>query len=304
MPGIGMASLGTYGLYKEDAQPMNENKQQQSFAHTGDRADDQRLDQLQRATFQYFLKECNPENGLVADNTKCGAPASITAVGLALAAYPVGVERGYLTRQEALQRTLVTLRFFAESPHSTAPDAVGHRGFYYHFLDMKTGARVWESALSTIDTTFLLAGALAAATYFDGDAAVEGVERHFSGYLARGAPYGPDDGTISPWGAIGSLPFAPELVLPLIHALDEQYPGVTSKYGFKCSFNPTFVAEDGDSGASGWISEGYYGLDQGPIVLMIENYRSGLFWQLMRSGPYLRTGLQRAGFTGGWLDAD
>lgn len=96
---------------------------------------------------------------------------------------------------------------------------------------------------------------------------------------------------------------APELVLPLIHALDEQYPAVTSKYGFKCSFNPTFVAENGDSDDSGWISEGYYGLDQGPIVVMIENYRSGLFWQLMRSCPYLRTGLQRAGFTGGWLQA-
>lgn len=50
----------------------------------------------------------------------------------------------------------------------------------------------------------------------------------------------------------------------------------------------------------GWISKGY-GLDQGPVVLMIENYRSGLVWQLMRECPFIVTGLRRAGFTGGWL---
>ena len=96
---------------------------------------------------------------------------------------------------------------------------------------------------------------------------------------------------------IASLPFAPEIVLPSIRYFDQTFPEMTSKYGFKCSFNPTF------SGASnnGWISKGYYGLDQGPIVLMIENYRSGFVWQLMRSCPYIVTGLRRAGFSGGWL---
>lgn len=421
------------------------------------------LEPLQRDTFQYFLRESNPRNGLVADNTQPGAPASIMAVGLALTAYPIGVERGYLTRTEAIQRTLATLRFFWHSPHHAGPDAVGYRGFYYHFLDMETGRRVWQSELSTIDTTFLLAGALAAAAYFDGDSAdertireladalyrradwqwmqngdllvshgwrpergfipyrwagysealllyvlglgspshplpaasydawladytwrriygyayvhagplfihqmshvwidfraiqdrfmrqkgidyfensrratyvqqayaihnphnfkgygergwgitasagpgsatcqVDGVERHFYGYLARGVVDSPDDGTLSPWASIALLPFAPELVLPTIRALDKHYPRVTSKYGFKCSFNATFP--NTSSPDSGWISAGYYGLNQGPIVLMIENYRTEMLWQLMRTCPYIRTGLRRAGFAGGWLE--
>ncbi len=73
---------------------------------------------------------------------------------------------------------------------------------------------------------------------------------------------------------------------------------MTSEYGFKCSFNPTFES----AGPKGWISKGYYGLDQGPIVLMIENYRSGFFWDLMKRCPYLVTGLRRAGFKNGWLN--
>jgi hypothetical protein len=124
------------------------------------------------------------------------------------------------------------------------------------------------------------------------------MERHFYGYAARGIVEGPDDGTIAPWAAITSLPFAPEIVLPAIKHFDENYPEVTSKYGFKCSFNPTFPANSGH----GWISQGYYGLDQGPIVVMIENYRSGFFWDLMKKCPYLVEGLRRAGFEGGWLE--
>jgi hypothetical protein len=118
---------------------------------------------LQRKTFQYFWTEVNPANGLVVDSTKEGWPASIAAIGMALAIYPIGVEHSFITRQEAVARTLATLRFFWQSPQSTASDATGYRGFYYHFLDMKTGKRVWNCDLSTIDTTFLLAGALTAA---------------------------------------------------------------------------------------------------------------------------------------------
>lgn len=78
---------------------------------------------------------------------------------------------------------------------------------------------------------------------------------------------------------------------------DKTFPEMISKYGFKCSFNPTFkVASD-----KGWISKGYYGLDQGPIVLMVENYCSEFLWRLMRRSPYIVTGLRRAGFAGGWL---
>jgi hypothetical protein len=421
------------------------------------------LEELQRATFGYFLKETNPANGLVADNTRKDSHCSITAVGLALACYATGVERGFIPRASAIERTLTTLRFFLDSEQSEDPHSTGYRGFYYHFLDMKTGRRAWKSELSTIDTTFLIAGALLAASYFDGESAeekeirqiaaalyrrvdwrwaqngapavshgwkpetgflryrwegysealllyvlglgspthplpgdsyrawtesfrwkklygiefvyagplfihqlshvwidprgiqdeymrgkgidyfensrratyvqqryairnpkgfkgygenswgitasdgpgpairtIDGVERRFYDYRARGVPFGPDDGTIAPWAAIASLPFAPEIVLPAIRHFSEAHPEMTSRFGFKCSFNPTFA----DAGASpgGWISKGYYGLDQGPIVLMIENFRSGLPWRLMRQCPHIVTGLSRAGFRGGWLE--
>src|SRR6185369_5227145 len=101
------------------------------------------------------------------------APASIAVVGFALAVYPVGVERGWMTRAEAMERTLVTLRWFRNSDQSGHPDATGYKGFYYHFLDMSTGLRVWRSELSLIDTALLLAGMLTAATYFSGASAPE-----------------------------------------------------------------------------------------------------------------------------------
>lgn len=423
---------------------------------------EQALDKLQRDTFRYFLKESNRANGLVPDNTRPDAPASIAAIGFALTAYTVGVERGFVTRQEAIDRTLTTLRFFRDSPHGTERDATGHKGFYYHFLHMDSGRRAWESELSTIDSTFLLAGALSSAMYFDRDTPdeneiraladelyrradwrwaqngeptvthgwkpetgflpyrwegysealllyvlglgspshplppgsyeqwtktyawkelygheflyagplfihqlshmwidfrgiqdrfmrekrsdyfensrratyvqqqyairnpmdfkgygehcwgisasdgpgptclkVDGVERCFFDYAARGVPYGPDDGTIAPWAAVASLPFAPEIVLPTLQHCNATYPELSSTYGLKCSFNPTF--KDENRGGEGWISKGYYGLDQGPIVMMIENHRSGFLWDLMRGCPYLTAGLRRAGFTGGWL---
>lgn len=424
---------------------------------------DRKLATLQRLTFDYFLKETNPENGLVPDSTRQGSACSITPTGFALAAYPVGVERGFITRKDAIKRILTTLRFFWNSPHGPEPDATGYKGFYYHFLDMKTGRRTLNCELSTIDSTFLIAGALTAAEYFTRDTKaereirtlaydiyaradwnwaqhrgatvthgwrpgggfikyrwqgynealilyvlglaspthplpaesyqawtetyqwkelygheflyagplfihqlshmwidfrgiqdeymrkqgsdyfensrraayiqqqyairnprgfksygeyiwgltasdgpgpakkkIEGKLRRFYDYTARGVPDGPDDGTLAPWAVVAALPFAPEIVLPSIQYFDQTFPEMTSKYGFKCSFNPTF------SGASGtdWISKGYYGLDQGPIVLMIENYRSGFIWQLMRRCRYIIDGLRRAGFSGGWLGSE
>jgi hypothetical protein len=420
------------------------------------------LDRLQEDTLAYFLKETNRANGMVPDSTRPGAHASITAIGFALTAYVIGVERGFMTRREAADRTLTTLRFFWNSPQGEEPDATGHRGFYYHFLHMDTGRRAWESELSTIDSTFLLAGMLSAAVYFDGAAPeereirtladqhyrradwqwaqnggdtvthgwrpetgfipyrcegyneslilyvlglaspthplpaesyrawtrtyswktlygyeflyagalfihqlshmwidfrgiqdevmrakgidyfensrratyvqqqyaihtpvnyraygencwgitasdgpgpailqIDAVERRFEDYTARGIPYGPDDGTIAPWAAVASLPFTPEIVLPALQHFNDAYPEMTSEYGFKCSFNPTFTA--GDQQRKGWISKGYYGLDQGPIVMMIENYRTGFLWDLMKRCSYIREGLRRAGFRGGWL---
>jgi hypothetical protein len=424
---------------------------------------DKALEKLQRDAFRYFLQETNPANGLVPDNTRKGVPASIAPIGFALAAYPIGVERSFITRAAAVERTLTTLRFFWNSPQGTQADATGFKGFYYHFLDMKTGRRAWKSELSTIDSTYLLAGALTAATYFDrneieereirtladalyrradwqwaqnGEATVtmgwkpesgflkyrwegynealilyvlglsspthplpatsyrawtrtfrwkriyerellyagplfihqlshiwidfrgiqdefmrgkgidyfensrratyvqqqyairnpkgfkgyaehiwgitasdgpgpanrriDGVIRRFYDYKARGVPYGPDDGTLAPWAVIASLPFAPEIVLPTIKRFDETFPQLTSKYGFKCSYNPTFSS----GSQEGWLAKGYYGLDQGPILLMIENYRSGFLWRLMRNCPYIVTGLRRAGFVNGWLGSE
>jgi hypothetical protein len=423
---------------------------------------DEKLETLQRLTFDYFLKETNPLNGLVPDSTRSGSPCSITATGFALAAYPVGVERGFVTRKDAIKRTLTTLLFFWNSLQTPDPDATGYKGFYYHFLDMKTGRRVWNSELSTIDSTFLIAGALTAAEYFNRDTKDEheirtlaagiyaradwqwatnrgdtvtngwrpesgfikyrwegysealilyllglaspthplpaksyeawtkaykwkklygqeflyagplfihqlshmwvdfrgiqdeymrqksidyfensrratyvqqqyavrnsrgfkgygeyiwgltasdgpgpatrkigGTLRRFYDYSARAVPNGPDDGTLAPWAVVASLPFAPEIVLPSLQYFDETFPEMTSKYGFKCSFNPTFSS----TSRKGWISKGYYGLDQGPIILMIENYRSGFLWRLMRRCPYIVEGLRRAGFSGGWLQS-
>jgi hypothetical protein len=423
---------------------------------------DEALDRLQRDTFGYFKNETNLRNGMVPDNTRKGSHASIAAIGLGLAAYPVGVVQAFISREEAVDRVLTTLRFFWNSSQGKEPDATGYKGFYYHFLHMDTGRRAWECELSTIDSAILLAGALAAATYFDkpteqeheirrladdlyrradwkwalndngnvsmgwkpesgflpycweghneaillhvlglaspthplpaetykaftstynwkeiyhyeflyggplfmhqlshlwidfrgmqdefmrehgidyfensrratyvqqqyaidnpqefrgyGENAwgitasdgpgpavlkIDGIERRFFDYEARGAPYGPDDGTLAPWAAVASLPFAPEIVLPALQYFNDVYPEMTSKYGFKCSFNPTFI-EDHQS-ERGWISKGYYGLDQGPVVIMIENYRTGFFWELMRKCRYLGDGLRAAGFMGGWL---
>ena len=102
------------------------------------------LDKLQRETFNYFLHETNPSNGLVLDKTAPDWPSSIAATGLALACYPVAVERGFMSRTAAVERTLATLRFFWNSPQGPEPDATGYKGFYYHFLDMQTGRRAWQ----------------------------------------------------------------------------------------------------------------------------------------------------------------
>jgi len=131
--------------------------------------DEELLDRLQRAAFNYFLHTFNPTNGLIADTTRAGAPASIAVVGFALASYPVAVERGWMTHAEAMARALATLRFFWRSPQSESGDATGYKGFYYHFLDMQTGKRVWQSELSPVDTTFLLAGILTVSAYFTGE---------------------------------------------------------------------------------------------------------------------------------------
>src|SRR4030095_9984789 len=121
---------------------------------------DDELGRLQLTTLQYYLHESNPVNGLIRDKTEPRAPSSIAAIGLGLSTVPVLVERGVISREFAPELVLKRLRFFRASPHGPQPDATGYRGFYYHFLDTKTGRRVWECELSTIDSAFLFAGML------------------------------------------------------------------------------------------------------------------------------------------------
>jgi hypothetical protein len=128
---------------------------------------------------------------------------------------------------------------------------------------------------------------------------INGVEREFYGYYARGTPFGPDDGTLAPWVVLASLPFAPEIVIPTIRAMAQLDLGMTKRYGFKPSFNQTYAVPDSPTGW--WVTPYHFGIDQGPVALMIENYRTGLVWNITRRSPYITTGLRRAGFTGGWL---
>jgi hypothetical protein len=124
----------------------------------------------------------------------------------------------------------------------------------------------------------------------------DGREQRFLGYAARGVPYGPDDGTLAPAAAAASLPFAPDLVLPTLEHLYEAAPEAATELGFKC-FNPSFPS----AGRLGWISPASFAIDQGPVVLMIENHRSSFLWELLRRNRHLAQGLRRAGFRGGWL---
>ncbi|MEO6967141.1 MAG: glucoamylase family protein [Rhodanobacteraceae bacterium] len=426
-------------------------------AHSDDEA---LLEGIERAAIGYFLHRVNPANGLIPDTSRDGSPCSIAVVGFALSVYPVAVERGWMSREEAVANSVAALRFFRDSDHSGGPEATGYKGFYYHFLDMHGGVRVWHSELSMIDTALLLAGALTAASYFsanttdgielrelvetlyrrvdwcwaqDGKATIrqgwkpecgflnygwdgynEGivlyalalgspthsiandhyeawtvtyqwenlyghdflyagplfihqfshawidfrgiqdrfmrekrcdyfensrratevqreyarrnphrfagydedcwgltacdgpgnelpglanVTRRLFGYAARGVPYGPDDGTLSGWAALASLPFAPEIALRAVRTMLQRYPEMLPSRQYVSGFNPSLASAD----RGVWVSEGHFGLDQGIVAMMIENHRSGLIWRLMRGCPYIVNGLRRAGFRGGWL---
>ena len=433
------------------------------MAQLGALTDEVLLDRLQRAAFDYFVQNMNPRNGLVADTSRDNSPVSIAVVGFALSSYPVAVARGWMERADAVQRSLAALRFFRDSDQSGSPTATGFKGFYYHFLDIHTGARVWMSELSMIDTALLIAGVLTASLYFTADTPDEtelrkladvlyrridwcwaqgdggtikqgwkpesgflhygwegyseaivlyvlalgspthpikgdcytawtatyqwenlydhdylyagplfvhqfshawidlrgirdsfmrekgfdyfensrsavaiqrrytqlnphefagydengwglsagdgptdeqpGVfneDRRLFGYAARGVPYGPDDGTLSPPAVLASLPFAPAPVLEAMRNLLMRYPQILIDDRLCSGFNPGVGASDGQP----WVSAGHYGLDQGIVLMMIENHRSEFIWQLTRGCRYFSDGLQRAGFEGGWLRQD
>lgn len=437
-------------------------------------ADEEFLNMLEERSFRFFWETTNPANGLVPDRWPSSSPSSIAAVGFGLTAYCVGVERNYITRDQATERVRTTLKFFMNAPQNAESEAAGYRGFYYHFLDMQTGLRRWKCELSSIDTALLMAGVLACQEYFTGDSPEEqeirqladalyrrvewswmqpraplicmswhpekgfgdfnyngyneamllyvlalgspthpidpsaweayattyywddfygyehlnfaplfghqyshvwidfrniqdnymrtrgidyfensrratcsqrayaidnpkgwrdyganvwgftacdgpadkllpysGQERRFFSYSARGvmAGYSLDDGTVAPTAAGSSMPFAPEIVLPALKHMRERYRGKAfGKYGFFDSFNPSFNFKDVrlthgkvDDGG-GWFDTDYVGIDQGPILLMIENYRSELIWELMKKSPYIERGLLQADFSGGWLE--
>jgi hypothetical protein len=98
---------------------------------------------------------------------------------------------------------------------------------------------------------------------------------------------------------VASLPFAPEIVIPTVRTMARLDLGMTKRYGFKPSFNQTYEMPDSPTGW--WVTPYHFGIDQGPVILMIENYRTGLIWKIMRRSPYIAAGLRRAGFRGGWL---
>jgi hypothetical protein len=123
---------------------------------------------IEKRTFRFFWETVNRSNGLVPDRWPTPSFSSIAAVGFALTAYPVGVERGWCSRAEARDLTLATLRFFWGAPQGAATSGTtGHHGFFYHFLDMATGRRFKQVELSSVDTTLLLMGMLFAAQYYD-----------------------------------------------------------------------------------------------------------------------------------------
>ncbi len=123
----------------------------------------------------------------------------------------------------------------------------------------------------------------------------------FDGYRARGAAqwYVHDDGTIAPTAVGGSIPFAPEICVPALKEMKRKFgTKLYGEYGFKDAFNLT-IEKKGEM--KEWFDIDYLGIDQGPILIQLENYRSGLIWNLMKKNPYIVEGLRKAGFEGGWL---
>ena len=127
---------------------------------------------------------------------------------------------------------------------------------------------------------------------------VDGAARTFFGYKARGDEAdAPDDGTLAPLAVVAALPFAPQQVEAAIAALRSRFGArIYGRYGFVDAFNPSF-------GKAGWFDHDYIAIDTGAALAMLENYRSGLVWSLSRRNSNIVRGLDRAGFSGGWLTA-
>jgi hypothetical protein len=129
-------------------------------------------------------------------------------------------------------------------------------------------------------------------------------------YWARGAAMGDirDDGTLAPTAAGGSIPFAPDVTVAALRAMRARYgDALFGRYGFADAFNPSLrdttihFRRGSVVPELGWFDDNQLGIDQGPIVAMIENHRTELVWRIMKTSPYVVRGMCRAGFTGGWL---
>lgn len=125
----------------------------------------------------------------------------------------------------------------------------------------------------------------------------DGEELQSDGYAARGVPLGPDDGTLVPWAAAACLAHDPKAALSGLHNVISTYPKVLRNGQFLGAFNPTLSGD----GVEGWLAPACFGIDQGLVLMMIENARTGLIWKLTRKSPVFRAGLQALGFKGGWL---
>jgi hypothetical protein len=162
-----LGSIPLAGVALAEPVPQGANKTRERNKGPISEDDDRFLDQLERATFQYFWEQTNPKTGLVKDrcNTHIvdnGIVASIAATGFGLTALCIGQKRGFIPRAAALERVMVTLRsLWWKLPN--------HRGFFYHWANINTGERVWDAEVSSVDTTILLCGVLACREYFGGD---------------------------------------------------------------------------------------------------------------------------------------
>src|SRR5689334_24441532 len=117
------------------------------------------LDTLESRTFRWFWELSDPRTGLTPDRAPTRSFASISATGFALTAYPIGAERGWITRRQAGERVLRTLEFLAHARQDTlASGSIGTHGFFYHFLDPGRGTRFQRAELPAMDTALLLAG--------------------------------------------------------------------------------------------------------------------------------------------------
>lgn len=185
---VSSGSSAVSGLSNRSAPIGISNPRASIPGRTFDAREQQVLDDVEHRTFGFFWELTNSKNGLVPDRAPSPSFSSIAAVGFGLTAYPIGVERGWITREAARERVVTTLRFFA-SPSADGKGAAGAHGFFYHFLDMDTGARFKDVELSTIDSSLLLAGALFCQSWFDQDDPAEAEIRSLADRLFRAADW-------------------------------------------------------------------------------------------------------------------